>query len=173
MLAPMLRGEKADSGYESICEDLGIAMQITNILRDIGEDLRNRNRIYIPRVLMEKYSITRGELENLSVLPSILKKWNLFSQPAFQLEDKIVALWEELALLSESYYDKFYKHLYMFSSDALFSVAAAAVFYQAILDEVRKNHYNCFTKRCFTSMKRKSELLKVVVSRVEEVKREV
>lgn len=71
MLAPMLRGKKADSGYESICEDLGIAMQITNILRDIGEDLRNRNRIYIPRVLMEKYSITRGELENLSVLPSI------------------------------------------------------------------------------------------------------
>ena len=76
-----------------------------------------------------------------------------------------------MALLSEYYYDEFYKHLYMFNSDALFPVTAAAVFYQAILDEVRKNNYNCFTKRCYTSTKRKSELLKIVVSRVEDVKR--
>lgn len=28
--------------------DLGIAMQITNILRDIGEDFYQKNRIYLP-----------------------------------------------------------------------------------------------------------------------------
>ncbi|WP_425250109.1 squalene/phytoene synthase family protein [Fusobacterium canifelinum] len=38
----MLRGEKTDSRYESICENFGIAMQITNILRDIGENLRKK-----------------------------------------------------------------------------------------------------------------------------------
>ena len=171
MLAPMLRGEKADSRYESICEDLGIAMQITNILRDIGEDLRNRNRIYVPQTFMKKYSVTRKELENLSVIPTVLESLHSFFQPNFKVGDKIVHLWEEMAWLSEYYYDEFYKHLYMFSSDALFPVTAAAVFYQAILDEVRKNNYNCFTKRCYTSTKRKSELLKIVVSRVEEIKR--
>ena len=171
MLAPMLRGEKADARYESICEDLGVAMQITNILRDIGEDLRNRNRVYIPQTFMKKYSVTRKELENLSVIPTILESLHSFFQPNFKVGDKIVHLWEEMAWLSEYYYDEFYKNSYMFSSDALFPVTAAAVFYQAILDEVRNNNYNCFTKRCYTSAKRKSELLKMVLGRVEEVKR--
>ena len=171
MLAPMLKGEKADARYESICEDLGIAMQITNILRDIGEDLRNRNRIYIPQTLMKEYAVTRRELEDLSALPTVKQKWNSFFQPNFKVSDKIVHLWEEMARLSEYYYDEFYKNLYMFSSDALFPVTAAAVFYQAILDEVRNNNYNCFTKRCYTSTKRKGDLLKMVLGRVEEVKR--
>lgn len=170
MLAPMLKGEKADARYESICEDLGIAMQITNILRDIGEDLRNRNRIYIPQTLMKDYDVTRKELEDLSALPTVKQKWNSFFQPDFKVSDKIVHLWEEMAQLSEHYYDEFYKNLYMFSSDALFPVTAAAVFYQAILDEVRNNNYNCFTKRCYISTKRKGDLLKMVLSRVEEVK---
>ena len=170
MLAPMLRGEKADERYESICEDLGIAMQITNILRDVGEDLRNRNRIYLPKSFMKKYGVTKEELENLSVVPNSFNKGYSFFKPKLKVSDKIVHLWEEMALLSEYYYDEFYNHLYMFSSDALFPVTAAAVFYQAILDEVRKNHYDCFTRRCYTSTKRKSELLRIVLSRVEEVK---
>ena len=171
MLAPMLRGENADERYGSMCEELGIAMQITNILRDIGEDLRNRNRIYIPQTFMKKYSVTRKELENLSALPTAGQRWHSFFQPNFKVADKVVHLWEEMALLAEYYYDKFYKHLYMFSSDALFPVTAAAVFYQAILEEVRKNNYNCFTKRCYTNAKCKSDLLKMVASRVEQVKR--
>lgn len=171
MLAPMLRGEKADARYESICEDLGIAMQITNILRDIGEDLRNRNRLYIPQTFMKKYHVTRKELENLSALPNVLQRCYSFFQPNFEVGKQVVHLWEEMALLSEYYYDEFYQHLYMFSPDALFPVTAAAVFYQAILEEVRKSNYNCFTKRCYTSTKRKSDLLKMAVRRVEEVKR--
>lgn len=171
MLAPMLKGEKADARYEPICEDLGIAMQITNILRDIGEDLRNRNRIYIPQTLMKDYDVTRKELEDLSTSQPTGKSLHSIFQPNFKVEDKFVHLWEDMALLSEHYYDEFYKHLYMFNSDALFPVTAAAVFYQAILDEVRNNNYNCFTKRCYTSVKRKSELLKMVLGRVEEVNR--
>lgn len=170
MLAPMLRGEKADGEYESICESLGIAMQITNILRDIGEDLRNRNRIYIPQTFMKKYSVTRKDLEELSVLPNALTIKHLFVKSDFKPADNIVNLWEEMALLSKHYYDKFYKHLYMFSPDVIFPVTAAAVYYQAILEEVRRNNYNCFTKRCYTSVKRKRDLLKRVSDRVEKAK---
>ena len=32
---------------------LGIALQITNILRDVGEDARDRGRIYLPQVKVE------------------------------------------------------------------------------------------------------------------------
>ena len=172
MLAPMLRGEKADGEYESICESLGIAMQITNILRDIGEDLRNRNRIYIPQTFMKKYSVTRKDLENLSALPGTLSIRYLFFKSNFKVKDNIVNLWEEMALLSKYYYDEFYKHLYMFSFDVTFPVTAAAVYYQAILEEVRKNNYNCFTKRCYTNSKRKRDLLKTVSGYIEKFKSE-
>lgn len=172
MLAPMLRGEKADGQYESICESLGIAMQITNILRDIGEDLRDQNRIYIPKTFMKKYSVTRKDLEELSVLPNALTIKHLFVKFDFKLADNIVNLWEEMALLSKYYYDKFYKHLYMFSFDTIFPVTAAAVYYQAILEEVRKNNYNCFTKRCYTNSKRKRDLLKTVSGYIEKFKSE-
>ena len=172
MLAPMLRGDKADGQYESICESLGIAMQITNILRDIGEDLREQNRVYIPQIFMKKYSVTRKDLENLSVLPSTLSIRHLFFKSNFRVGDNIVNLWEETALLSKYYYDKFYKHLYMFSSDAVFPVTAAAVYYQDILEEVRKNNYNCFTKRCYTNSKRKRDLLKTVSGYIEKFKSE-
>lgn len=172
MLAPMLRGEKADGQYESICESLGIAMQITNILRDIGEDLRDQNRVYIPQTFMKKYSVTRKDLEELSVLPNALTKKHLFVKSDFMPVDNIVNLWEAMTLLSNNYYDKFYKHLYMFSSDAIFPVTAAAVYYQAILEEVRKNNYNCFTKRCYTNSKRKRDLLKTVSGYIEKFKSE-
>ena len=32
---------------------MGIALQITNILRDVGEDARDRGRIYLPQVKVE------------------------------------------------------------------------------------------------------------------------
>ena len=33
---------------------LGIALQITNILRDVGEDARDRGRIYLPQVCVRE-----------------------------------------------------------------------------------------------------------------------
>lgn len=168
MLAPMLRGDGADERYESVCESLGIAMQITNILRDIGEDLRNRNRIYIPQSAMKKYGVTKNELEDLSGSVPIWSKWIIPHFYKGKVKDNVVALWEEMALLSEHYYNEFYRHLYMFSSEVLFPVTAAAVYYEAILDEVRKNNYNCFTKRCYTSAKTKADLKKRVLSQVEK-----
>lgn len=42
--------------------DLGIAMQLTNILRDIGEDLR-RGRLYLPQEELASFGVTRADLE--------------------------------------------------------------------------------------------------------------
>lgn len=41
---------------------LGTANQLTNILRDVGEDIRERNRIYLPFDEMAKYGITEDDL---------------------------------------------------------------------------------------------------------------
>jgi hypothetical protein len=42
--------------------NLGIANQLTNILRDVGEDLRERNRIYVPLDDLACYDITEDDL---------------------------------------------------------------------------------------------------------------
>jgi phytoene synthase len=43
--------------------DLGIAFQLTNIIRDVGEDAR-RNRIYLPMDEMQKFNVTAADILN-------------------------------------------------------------------------------------------------------------
>ncbi|HEY7461001.1 MAG TPA: squalene/phytoene synthase family protein [Gemmatimonadota bacterium] len=45
--------------------DLGIGMQLTNILRDLGED-GARGRLYLPRADMRRFGIVEGELLDLA-----------------------------------------------------------------------------------------------------------
>jgi 15-cis-phytoene synthase len=43
--------------------DLGIAFQLTNIIRDVGEDAR-RNRIYLPMEEMQQFNVTAADILN-------------------------------------------------------------------------------------------------------------
>ena len=38
------------------------ANQLTNILRDVGEDAKQRNRIYVPREDLERFKISESEV---------------------------------------------------------------------------------------------------------------
>jgi phytoene synthase len=42
--------------------DLGVALQLTNILRDLGKDLR-AGRIYLPQEDLARFGVTEGQLE--------------------------------------------------------------------------------------------------------------
>jgi presqualene diphosphate synthase len=48
-------GDCSDNAH-AVAEALGRALQLTNILRDIGEDAR-RNRLYLPRELLDRHGI--------------------------------------------------------------------------------------------------------------------
>jgi phytoene synthase len=41
---------------------LGTANQLTNILRDVGEDIRERDRIYLPLDELKQFGITEEEV---------------------------------------------------------------------------------------------------------------
>jgi phytoene synthase len=41
--------------------DLGLAFQLTNIIRDVGEDVR-RNRIYLPLDELQEHRVSAGEI---------------------------------------------------------------------------------------------------------------
>ncbi len=45
---------------------LGTANQLTNILRDVGEDARERNRIYVPMQELAEFNITEDEVKHFA-----------------------------------------------------------------------------------------------------------
>ena len=132
MLLPVL----AEKNHRTLSESavkLGRAMQITNILRDVGEDLR-LNRIYLPEELMKKHNCTEGLLRSADFQAGNIS-------PGFK------ELWEELAAAAEGYYREFEQHLALFDPDSRFPLLAASRLYRAILGTVRESGYDCITKR--------------------------
>lgn len=65
MIAATIFGYKHRSTLE-YAKQLGLALQIINIIRDIGEDAR-RGRIYIPEYYLQEFGITAQELLQLSI----------------------------------------------------------------------------------------------------------
>lgn len=139
MLLPVLapgRSEELRAGAKK----LGYAMQITNILRDIGEDWE-KGRLYVPRELMKKHGLTRACLQSATV------------------NEAFIRVWEEMANEAERKYEEAAQTFSLYPSHARFPVMAAALFYRAILDEVRVNRYNVFTRRNVVSDHKKKEIL--------------
>ncbi|MEK4968923.1 phytoene/squalene synthase family protein [Cytobacillus sp. FSL R7-0696] len=128
MLLPII----AKTHYQQlrpIAIKLGNAMQLTNILRDIGEDYRNHQRIYIPENLLVKYQYSTGELSRGVINPSF------------------ISIWEELAQKAESEYDSFETSYHLFDRDSQFQVLSAARVYRSYLAQIRNKHYNCFKEK--------------------------
>ncbi len=70
MLLPIL-APKTHRELEADAISLGIAMQITNILRDIGEDLE-RKRVYLPKDFMNEKGYTIEMLYNQEINPAFI-----------------------------------------------------------------------------------------------------
>lgn len=63
-------GEGDRSAVVKPAIDLGIAMQLTNIIRDVAEDLE-RDRVYLPRQEMAEYGVTEDDLRAGRMTPGI------------------------------------------------------------------------------------------------------
>ena len=72
MVLPIM-GCSEDSTLEEALEPalaLGVALQLTNILRDVGED-RARRRIYLPQEDLERFGVSEAALLARALLKSI------------------------------------------------------------------------------------------------------
>ena len=132
MLLPVLASE-TDKDLTQTAMNLGVAMQLTNILRDVGEDFQNIGRVYLPISVLKK--------ENYSVQELKEKKVN----------DKFIRIWERLAQRAEKLYDKVQPDYRYFDKDSRLPVELSANVYRGLLNAVRKNKYDCFTKRTYVS----------------------
>ncbi len=107
---------------------LGVALQMTNILRDVGEDFRN-GRIYLPQEDLKAFGITESDLEKGLVTP----QWREFMK--FQIA-RARGLYAEAG-----------KGIKFLERDGQLAIGAASGFYQSILDVIEANDYDVFTKR--------------------------
>jgi len=139
MLLPVLAPGKV-SRVKAGAIELGYAMQITNILRDIGEDLDN-NRIYIPEQMMIDYGYSHTDLHN--------KKVN----------EAFIHLWEDLAQDAEHYYRNALATLPEYPLYSRTPVGGAAKMYRAIIQTVRNNDYQVFGKRNYVSDQMKKQII--------------
>ncbi|MDR4890456.1 phytoene/squalene synthase family protein [Fredinandcohnia sp. QZ13] len=139
MLLPIIASEKQQELRQAAI-DLGVAMQITNILRDIGEDYYEKNRIYLP--VTEQLRFGYGEEKLVDGI----------------IDDSFITLWEHLAIRAENLYNAFTEHLAKFDNDSRLPVAASANVYRGILDVIRENNYDCLSKRNFVAQERLEQI---------------
>ena len=109
---------------------LGIANQLTNILRDVGED-RQRGRIYLPQVDIEKFNYSEEEL----LQGKINKQWK--SLMNFQLTR------------AREWFQKSEDGIKWLSSDARWPVWTSLRLYRGILDSIERLDYDVFNNRAF------------------------
>ncbi|MBA2620815.1 MAG: squalene/phytoene synthase family protein, partial [Acidobacteria bacterium] len=117
-------------------EALGIAMQLTNILRDVKEDAL-MNRIYLPQEDLRKFNVTEKQIFD-GVIDS-----NFIALVKFQIAR------------ARDYYEKSYKGIALLDADARFTVLLALRIYSRILTEIERQNYDVFQKRAHTTFRRK------------------
>jgi phytoene synthase len=111
---------------------LGVALQMTNILRDVGEDFRN-GRIYLPQEDLTAYNISEADLAAGLVTP----QWREFMK--FQL------------FRTRQLYTEAAQGIKFLERDGQMAIGAASDFYQGILDIIEANDYDVFSRRASLS----------------------
>ncbi len=109
---------------------LGIANQLTNILRDVGED-RARGRIYLPQEDLIRFDYSEADL----MAGLINSNWRALM--AFQLER------------AREWFSRSEEGVRLLSSDARWPVWTSLRLYRGILDSIEKLDYDVFNNRAY------------------------
>jgi len=140
VMMTLLMGPREPHVLARAC-DLGLAMQLTNICRDVGEDARN-GRIYLPLSWLRAAGIDKDEL---TAAPRFSKA----------LGDIV----ERLLGVAEKYYARSDIGITMLPRDSRLAIRGARLIYSDIGREIAKNNYDSISQRAFTSALRKVWLL--------------
>nr|QQR34458.1 chloroplast phytoene synthase 2 [Capsicum annuum] len=125
---------------------LGIANQLTNILRDVGEDAR-RGRIYLPQDELAQAGLSGEDI----FAGRVTDKWRIFMKKQIQRARK--------------FFDQAEKGVAELSSASRWPVLASLLLYRKILDEIEANDYYNFTRRAYVSKPKKLLTLPIAYAR--------
>ncbi len=111
---------------------LGNAMQLTNFLRDVGEDWE-RGRLYIPQEDFERFQVDPTEI-SVGIV-----------------SDRFVNLMQFEISRARSLYEKADRGITLLPTQARRSVLLARILYSKILDKIEANDYDVLNARARTS----------------------
>lgn len=117
-------------------EAMGIAMQLTNILRDIKEDAL-MGRIYLPQEDLRKFEVSEKQIS------------------AGEMNENFIEMMKFQIGRARDYYREGEKGIALLEKDSRFTVLLAARVYSRILDEIERQNYDVFARRAHTTFAQK------------------
>lgn len=131
---------------------LGEAMQLTNILRDVGEDLA-RGRVYLPVLELRRRGLTFADLEGMQ-------------RGCRAIDEAYRSLVDDMIGVADAGYDLAAEAIPALPADFRRAAAVAAAVYRGIHAEIRRNGYDNLRLRAFTTRRRKAALAAVALVNV-------
>ena len=132
-------GYKDDRAF-GYAKQLGIAMQLTNILRDIKED-KEMGRLYIPESDLGAFGVTAQDIFDEKMTPQ------LRALMKFQVER------------ANQYYTEAVPGIALLKTESQYAIYSAARIYRGILRKIEDRDYNPFLSRVFVSSTQKVGIL--------------
>ncbi|WP_423745063.1 phytoene/squalene synthase family protein (plasmid) [Haladaptatus sp. SPP-AMP-3] len=120
---------------------LGEAFQLTNFLRDVREDIEDRNRIYLPRTTLSRHGVTDEQIERLEFTAGF----------AEVMQDELRR--------AEALYREGVAGIRYLPEDCQFAVLLAAVLYAEYHRVIRAQGYDVLSKEPSLGTVRKLALL--------------
>lgn len=140
VMMTLLMGERSPAALARAC-DLGIAMQLTNIARDVGEDARN-GRLYLPT----------DWLVEAGIVPDA---WLADPRPDARIASVVARLLAEAAEL----YTRSRDGISLLPPDCRPAINAARLIYAEIGTEVARAGHDSVSRRAVVAGRRKLRLL--------------
>ncbi|KAK8934670.1 hypothetical protein KSP39_PZI014843 [Platanthera zijinensis] len=125
---------------------LGIANQLTNILRDVGEDAR-RGRVYLPQDELAMAGLSDEDIFS----GKVSDRWRNFMMNQIKR--------------ARMFFQEAEKGVAELNQASKWPVLASLLLYRQILDEIEANDYDCFTKRAYVSKAKKLMALPLAYGR--------
>ena len=122
-----------------LAENLGVAFQLANFIRDVGEDLE-RGRVYLPLQELKHFGVSRKMLAERKLTPQVIEALRFQINRVRELQAKANT---GIALLNP---------------EARPCIEAASELYCGIVDEVEKVDYDVFNHRAKTSTLRRAKV---------------
>ncbi len=129
-----------DPAARQYAVDLGLAMQLTNIIRDVKEDAE-RDRIYIPLDEMARFGYTEEDLK------------------AGVVDERFRGLMALQAERARAYFESGAKLVPLLSAEARACTSVLAALYSTILDRIEESGFDVFERRVGLSASEKLLLM--------------
>ena len=123
-------------GAEPYAIKLGVALQLTNILRDVGEDAA-RGRVYLPQDELERFGLSADD-----ILAGVY-------------DERFRALMRFQVERTHRLYDESWAGIALLPQESRFAIGAAARVYRGILDKLTANRYDAYTSRAHLRLREK------------------